>query len=154
MALLPEARSPVDASIWGGQTMSETDSISLFLNGSSFAVVGASLDRAKYGNKVLRAYLQAGRDLVPIHPREPVIEGLLAYPNLSSAPGTFDGISVVTPPVAAESIVEEAARLGIQHVWFQPGAESPAAVARGRALGMNVIAGGPCILVTLRYHES
>ncbi|MCH8218006.1 MAG: CoA-binding protein [Planctomycetes bacterium] len=51
------------------------------------------------------------------------------------------------------SIVEETAQLGIKHIWMQPGAESEEAVKRAEQLGMNVIAGGPCALVRLRYHE-
>ena len=38
-------------------------------------------------------------------------------------------------------------------LWMQPGAESPAAIARAQALGMNVIAGGPCLLVVLGFRE-
>jgi predicted CoA-binding protein len=49
--------------------------------------------------------------------------------------------------------VEQAATLGIGHVWMQPGAESAAAVERATALGLNVIAGGACILVVQGYHE-
>ena len=63
------------------------------------------------------------------------------------------GISVITKPDVTESIVEEAAELGIKNIWMQPGAESEKAVKRAEALGMNVIAGGPCALVTLRYRE-
>ena len=44
-------------------------------------------------------------------------------------------------------------RLGIQHVWMQPGAESEQAVHRAEALGMNVIANGPCALVVLEFGQ-
>ena len=50
-------------------------------------------------------------------------------------------------------MIEEAGKLGIRHVWMQPGADSPAAVARAKELGMNVIAGGPCLLVALGFRE-
>jgi uncharacterized protein len=62
-------------------------------------------------------------------------------------------VSVVTPPLIAESMVEQAAAIGVKNIWFQPGAESERAIARAQELGMNVIAGGPCILVVLRYRE-
>ena len=60
---------------------------------------------------------------------------------------------VITPPKVTEAVVEEAGRLGIKHLWMQPGAESDAAVSRARELGMNVISGGPCVLVVLGFRE-
>jgi predicted CoA-binding protein len=133
--------------------LTEQEHIEAFLDGSPHAVVGASTDRSKYGNKVLRAYLQKDRIVLPVNPKADKVEGLKSYPDLSSLPVTVHGISVITPPEVTESIVEEAARLGIQHVWLQPGAESEHAISRGTELGLNLIAGGPCVLVALRYKE-
>jgi predicted CoA-binding protein len=128
--------------------------IAEFLASAPHAVVGASRDRAKIGNKVLRAYVQTGRSVVPVNPTADEIEGLKAYPDLASLPAPVHGVSVITPPLVTESIVEKAGALGIKHIWLQPGAESPQAVARATELGMNVISGGPCILVALRYRDS
>lgn len=125
-----------------------------FLAEQRFAVVGASADRAKYGNKVLRCYAQHGRDVVPVHPKEATVEGRPAYPSLSAIPGGVGAVSVITPPAVTEKVVEEAAKLGVRHIWMQPGAESDAAIRRARELGMNVIAGGPCLLVVLGFRES
>jgi predicted CoA-binding protein len=133
--------------------MSSQGSISSFLAGRRFAVVGASRDREKYGNKVLRAYLQNGLDAVPINPGGGEIEGLASFPDLASVDGTVDGVSIITPPKVTEKVVEQAVALGIKHIWMQPGAESARAVEIAEQAGANVIAGGPCLLVTLRYHE-
>ena len=133
--------------------MTVQDRIDAFLAGTPHAVVGASRDRAKYGNKVLRSYLQNDRDVYPVNPTRQEVEGLEAFPNLASLPRPVHGISVITPPEVTESIVEEAAELGITNIWMQPGAESEKALARAEELGMNLIAEGPCILVTLRYRE-
>ncbi len=133
--------------------MIEQDKINQFLAGKRFAVVGASTNREKYGNKVLRVYQQRGLDVVPVNPKDGEIEGLTAYADLASVPGTIDGISIITPPKVTEQIVAQALDRGIKNFWMQPGAESPAAVARAEQAGANVIAGGPCILVTLRFHD-
>jgi len=133
--------------------MDERAAIADFLSGTTFAVVGASTDREKYGNKVLRCYVQNGREAFPVNPRDGVIEGLRAYPDLASLPGPVHGASIITPPEVTEEIVEEAAAAGVKRLWMQPGAESDAAVARARELGLSVIAGGPCLLVALRYKE-
>lgn len=127
--------------------------IESFLAERRFAVVGASPDRAKYGNKVLRCYLQNGRDAVPVHPKEASVEGVAAFPSLSAIPGGVGAVSVITPPAVTEKVVEEAAKLGVRHVWMQPGAESETAVRRARELGLNVIAGGPCVLVVLGFRD-
>lgn len=127
--------------------------IDAFLAGSPHAVCGASTDRAKYGNKVLRCYLQSGRPVLAIHRHGGEVEGVRAYPRLAEAPGPIHGVSIITPPAVTEGIIEEMGALGIRHVWMQPGAESEKAVARARELGMNVIAGGPCLLVVLGYAE-
>jgi len=130
--------------------MTLEDRITSFLAGDRFAVVGASLDRAKFGNKVLRAYLEHDLEAVPINPNADEIEGLRVYPDLKSVPGSVDGISIVTPPEVTELVVQEAVELGIRSLWIQPGAESERSVTRAEDAGANLIAGGPCILVTLR----
>ena len=137
----------------GRRTMSQQDQIKTFLAGKRFAVVGASQDREKYGNKVVRVYQQNGLDVVPINPKAAEVEGLPAFPDLASLLHPVDGISIVTPPAVTEKAVEQAVKLGIKNIWMQPGAESPRAVELAEHAGANVIAGGPCILVALRYHE-
>ncbi len=127
--------------------------IEQFLEGSPHAVVGASHDRRKYGNKVLRAYLQSGRKVYAINPHVNEVEGLETYASLADVPEEIHGISIVTPPAITETIVEQAAALGISHLWMQPGAESEQAVWRAAGAGVHVIAGGPCILVALRFRE-
>jgi predicted CoA-binding protein len=102
---------------------------------------------------VLRAYLQHGFDAVPINPGGGEIEGLTAYSDLKSLPATVDGISIITPPPVTEKVVEQAVALGIKHIWMQPGAESARAIETAQRAGANLIAGGPCLLVAIGYHE-
>jgi predicted CoA-binding protein len=131
--------------------MTSQDQIDKFLNGERFAVVGASQDRTKYGNKVLRVYQQNAREVIPVNPKADEVEGVQSYPDLSSIPGDIDGVSIITPPAVTERVVQDAVQRGIKHIWMQPGAESEAAVEAAKQSGANVIAGGPCILVSLRY---
>ena len=134
-------------------TASENDRIQSFLASGAFAVVGASTDRSKYGNKVLRCYQQNGKKVFPINPKAPEVEGLKAYPSLAALPERVPAISVITPPAATEQVVRDAHAAGVKHVWMQPGAESDEAVRTAESLGMSVIAGGPCLLVVLGYQE-
>jgi len=124
-----------------------------FLAGGPHAVAGASRDRAKYGNKVLRCYLQHGRTAYPVNPNADEVEGLRCFPDLRVLPEPVHGVSVICQPGVTERIVEDLPASGARYVWMQPGAESPRAIARARELGLTVIAGGPCLLVALGFHE-
>lgn len=127
--------------------------IAAFLAVGNFAVVGASQDREKYGNKVLRCYQQHGLPVVGVNPKLQSVEQSPCYPRLSAVPGGALAVSVVAPPAAARQILADAKVRGVQHVWFQPGAEDAAAIAEARAAGMQVIADGPCLLVQLGFHD-
>jgi predicted CoA-binding protein len=128
--------------------------IRAFLAAGPWAVAGATSDRSKYGNKVLRCYLQNAKTPVfPVNPRAQTVEGLRCYPSLAALPEPARAVSIITPPAVTEEIVREAAELGITHLWMQPGAESARALELAREAGIEPIAGGPCILVVLRYRE-
>jgi predicted CoA-binding protein len=129
----------------------EQQSIDAFLDGAPHAVVGASADRNKYGNKVLRAYMEQRRPVQPVNPNADEVEGLHAYSALKDLPERPHGVSIITPPDVTERIVDEAAAQGIEHVWMQPGAESEKAIEKAKGHGMNVIAGGPCVLIEFGF---
>jgi len=130
------------------------DAIRAFLTEGPWAVAGASSDREKFGNKVLRSYLQA--DMTPVYalnPKERTVEGMRAYPDLASVPERVRALSVITPPPVTERLVEEAAEAGVELIWMQPGAASSSAVRRAEEHGLTVIAGGPCFLVEVGFPE-
>lgn len=130
-----------------------TEAIETFLKSEAFGVVGASEDRSKYGNKVLRCYQMNNRVVVPVNPKTTSIEGLACVASVSDLPDNVQSISVITPPAVTEKVVEAALARGITNIWMQPGAESDAAIARCKAAGINVIADHSCVLVVLGYHE-
>lgn len=124
-----------------------------FLAAPAFGVAGASSNPDKYGNKVLRCYLQQGRRVVPVHPRETQLEGVACVARVAALPDDVKSLSIITPPEVTEQIVEQAIARGIENIWMQPGAQSPRAVARCVESGVNVIADGSCLLVVLGFHE-
>ena len=131
----------------------EPDPTEAFLDGATFAVAGASTNRRKYGNKVLRCYMQNGRHVVPINPRAVEVEGLAAYPSVAELPEPVHGLSFITPPEVTVQIVKDALAAGIRYLWMQPGAEHPDAIAEAESAGATVIHSGPCLLVVLGYRE-
>lgn len=128
--------------------------IDTFLSAPAFAVVGASDRPHKYGHRCYVCYLQNGRKAYPVNPRLQTILGNPVYADLHSLPEKVQSISVITPPAVTETLVDEAIAAGVKNIWMQPGAESDAAVQKAEAAGLNVIYGGPCLLVTLGYRES
>jgi predicted CoA-binding protein len=133
--------------------MTIQEQINQFLSATAFGVAGASSNRHKYGNKVLRCYLQHGKRAVPVNPNEAEIEGVACVKSVQDLPPEVKSLSMITPPAVTEQIVPLAIARGIENIWMQPGAESPAAVALCREKGVNVIADGSCLLVVLGYHE-
>jgi predicted CoA-binding protein len=103
------------------------------------AVIGASSNRQKFGNRAVRAFQQQGYTVVPINPHETSVEGLKAYSSVLEVPGPVDMASFYVPPEIGEQVIEEIARKGITEVWLNPGAESDALVARARALNIQPI---------------
>jgi uncharacterized protein len=118
----------------------------------SVAVLGASKDHAKFGNKSLRAHLAAGYEVLPIHPTEPEIEGLVAYPSLAALPHPVERITVYLPPRVSLSLLPEIARAGAREVWFNPGAADAAVLAEAKRLGVAAIDG--CSIVDLGLSPS
>ena len=103
------------------------------------AVIGASSNRSKFGNRAVRAYQQQGYTVVPINPHEADIEGLKTYASVLDVPGPIDMASIYLPPEIGEQIIGEIAQKGIAEVWLNPGADSDELVARAKALGIQPI---------------
>ncbi len=131
--------------------MSVKQQVATFLSSPVIGVVGASSNRDKFGNKVLRCYLENGRQVVPVHPKESEIEGLTCVPSVAELPEEVNSISVITPPQITEQVVQVAVDKGIENIWMQPGAQSEAAISFCREQGVNLIADGTCVLVELGF---
>jgi predicted CoA-binding protein len=103
------------------------------------AIVGASKDRSKYGNKSIRAHLKVGYRVFPVHPKEREIEGLPVYADLASIPEPVERVSMYVPPKVGITLLEQIVALKPKEFFLNPGAESPALVARARELGLEPI---------------
>ena len=103
------------------------------------AVIGASNNRQKFGNRAVRAFTQQGYTVLPINPHVREVEGLTAYGSVLDVPGPIDMASFYVPPAIGEPVIEEVARKRIPEVWLNPGADSDALVARARALSIQPI---------------
>ena len=116
------------------------------------AVVGASADRDKYGNKSVRAHLQQGYEVFPINPRGGEIEGLEVLTNLADVPGDLDRISMYVPPHIGLGMLDDIVAKGCREFWLNPGSESPELVEKAEQAGLNVIVA--CSIVDLGMSPS
>lgn len=123
--------------------------IRAFLAAPDFVVAGASSERSKFGNRVLRCYLTHGHPVFGLNRTGEAVEGVACFQSLSELPDSARSLSLVTPPSVTEALVEACPAAGIERVWMQPGAQSSRAIERAEALGLEPIYGGPCLLVEL-----
>ena len=103
------------------------------------AVIGASSNRNKFGNRAVRAFLQQGYTVIPINPNEAEVEGLKTYRSVMDVPGAIDMASFYVPPEIGFRVIDEVARKGIPEVWLNPGADSDELIARAKSLNIQPI---------------
>jgi uncharacterized protein len=103
------------------------------------AIVGASSDRRKFGNKAFRAFQQEGHKVIPVNPNEPSVEGVPTYPSVTDVPETIDMATVYVPPEIGITLLEGFEKKQIAEIWINPGAESDELIAEARRRKLNVI---------------
>jgi len=103
------------------------------------AVIGASSNRRKFGNRAVRAFQRQGYTVFPINPNEPEVEGLKTFASVLDVPVPIDVATFYVPPDIGEKVIVEVAKKGIPEVWLNPGSESEELVALARSLKIRPI---------------
>lgn len=103
------------------------------------AVIGASSNRAKFGNKALRAFAQRGYTVIPINPSESEVEGYHAYRSVLDVPGAIDLATLYVAPPIGVRVMDDLAKKGIPEVWLNPGADDRAVVEKAQSLGLKAV---------------
>ena len=88
------------------------------------ALVGASNDPKKYGNKILLDLVSKGYNVVPINSKEDTIAGIKSYKNVLDLKESISIINFVVPPEIGFEITKELVENNYDNFWYQPGAES------------------------------
>jgi predicted CoA-binding protein len=128
-------------------------SIDAFFDQKTFAVVGVSRNKDKFGNMIYREMKKRGLEVYGVNPQLDMIEGERCYGGLGALPVKVDAVIAVIPPQATLPIIDDMAKLSIKHLWLQQGADSPEAEQKALALGMNLVS-GECMLMYLPPVES
>jgi predicted CoA-binding protein len=109
------------------------------MSNKTIAIIGASTDRAKFGNKAVRAFVQQGYEVFPLNPKEETVEGLTAFKSIRDVPVRPQMISVYLPPPVLLKVLPDIAARGCDELWLNPGTESDEVIAEAERLGLNVI---------------
>lgn len=105
----------------------------------TIAIIGASTDRSKFGNKAVRAFQQQGYQVFPVNPKEETIEGLPAFKSIAAVPARPQMISVYLPPPVLLKVLPDIAAKGCDELWLNPGTESDEVLAEAERLKLNVV---------------
>ncbi len=105
----------------------------------SIAILGASADRNKFGNKAVRAFMRQGYTVYPVNPKESIIEGLPVRKTIGEVPVRPNLVSVYLPPAVLLKVLPEIAAKGCDELWLNPGTESAEVLAEAARLGLNII---------------
>jgi predicted CoA-binding protein len=115
----------------------------------SVAIIGASADRAKFGNKAVRAFLRQGYEVYPVNPKEATVEGLRAYASIGELPVRPILVSVYVPPPVLVRLLPDIAAKGCDELWLNPGTESADVLAVAREYRLNVVQGCSILAIGL-----
>jgi len=103
------------------------------------AVIGASNDQAKFGNKAVRAFLQRGYKVFPVNPNETEVEGLPAFKRIKDVPERPEMVTIYVPPAVLLKLLPDIAEKGCDELWLNPGTESTEVLDEVERLGLNAI---------------
>jgi hypothetical protein len=104
------------------------------------AIIGASRDRQKFGNKALRAFKAEGYRVIPINPNEREVEGMATYASVLDVPDRIDMATVYVQPDVGLRLLPEFEQKQIGEIWINPGADSPELLTEARRRKLNVVA--------------
>tara|TARA_B100000676_G_scaffold23609_1_gene21032 strand:+ start:768 stop:1160 length:393 start_codon:yes stop_codon:yes gene_type:complete len=113
------------------------------------ALIGASNDKNKYGNKILLDLISKGHNVVPINPKENIIAGLKSYSNVSELTEKPSIINFVVPPNVGFELTKDLVESDFDNFWYQPGAESEEISSYLESNNKNFI-DDKCIMVVTR----
>jgi hypothetical protein len=116
----------------------------------TIAIVGASVDRSKYGNKAVRAFKQGGWTVYPVNPSVPEVEGLQCYASIADLPGPIDRISMYVPPKVSRTMLASIAAKSPGEFFLNPGSEDAELVTAAEGLGLHPIQACSIVNIGLR----
>lgn len=103
------------------------------------AVIGASANPEKFGNRAVRSFVEKGFKVFPVNQKEETIESLPVFKSILDIPEPLNLVTVYLPPDIVLTVLEEIAEKGCDELWLNPGSESDEAVEKAQMLGLDPI---------------
>lgn len=121
-----------------------------FLINKEIAVIGASTNKKKFGNIIMRSLKEKGFDVFPVNPSADEIEGVKCFPDTHNLPGSVKAAILVIKPEGTIKIIENICKeKNISNVWFQQGSENSKAILVAKQNNLNIIQ-NECILMFIK----
>lgn len=95
----------------------------------------------------MRAFRDGGWTVYPVNANAQEVEGLKAYASITDVPEPIDRVSMYVPPAVGVTMLEAIAAKQPGELFFNPGSEDAAAIAKAKALGLNPI--NACSIVNI-----
>ncbi len=116
----------------------------------TIAIIGASADRSKYGNKAVRAFRDGGWTVYPVHPAADEVEGLPCYRSVRDIPGPLNRVAMYVPPKVGKALLEDIAAKRPDEFFLNPGSADEELIEAARALGLQPIEACSIVSIGLR----
>lgn len=116
----------------------------------TIAIIGASTDRKKYGNKAVRAFHDGGWTVYPVNAKADEVEGLKSYASIADVPTPLDRVSMYVPPAVGKTMLADIAAKSPKEVFFNPGSEDVEVLEQAKAAGLNAIHACSIVNIGLR----
>ncbi|NMB08765.1 MAG: CoA-binding protein [Tissierellia bacterium] len=118
------------------------------LNKKTWAVVGATANKDKYGYKIWKKLKEHNYEVYGVNPNYEEIEGDKIYSSLKDLPKKVDVIDLVVPPKISNNVLDQAKELDIEYIWFQPETFDDNIIEKAENLGFKILY-NDCVLATL-----
>lgn len=118
------------------------------LNMKKWAVVGATINKEKFGYKIWKILKDRGYQVYGVNPNYEEIQGDKLYPSLKDLPEKVDVVDLVVPPKISAQVIEKAKELGIEYIWFQPGTYNDEVIEKAKKLNLKILY-DDCVLAVL-----
>ena len=109
-----------------------------------WAVIGATTDESKFGNKIMKALKNKGYEVYGVNPKSDAF-----YKCVKDIPVSVDCVDMVVNPFAAFNSLDDIVNSGVKYVWFQPGTYEDKVIQKAKSLGLNVVY-DHCVLIEMK----
>lgn len=113
----------------------------------TIAIIGASTDRKKYGNKAVRAFRDGGWTVYPVNAKADEVEGIKAYKSIKEVPVPLDRVSMYVPPAVGKTMLDDIQAMNPGELFFNPGSEDAEVLEEAKGRGLNAI--NACSIVNI-----